>query len=544
MKNLFFLSAFCFLFAQVTSQVPEAFNYQVIPRNASDGIYPNQLMDLRISIISDSPAGSVVYTETFTATTSSIGLINLQIGKGTPVTGTFSSINWNTGIYYIKVEIDIDGGTDYIEMGIAQLISVPYAMYAKEASNVFSGNYNDLADKPDLSQYLEPDDINGLPQSYTVKLLQEDEDFLDFGAAGGFTYNSDWTLIEKVKIPVGNTSGWHIFRGKGWADQTGDFAIGLHTGGMQFWLGSGGWKYASKDTTLVTDKWYTITLTYDMSEGILSGYIGSKKVAQVAAAPADDRSNTNKLFLGGQDVSPSYAVGDLYSEQSIEYAKLDLFRRLLSTDEIASYGTQPLYDNSELVFRMVVGVNGAINIVNETAAICGNDPEFIANEYAAFSGSYTDLVNKPEQLNLTAGSGINISGSHPDLTISAPSPAGLVPVGGMVAWLKDLSGTPALPTNFAECNGQTISDPESPFNGVTLPDLNGKFLVGSTLSGTEGGASTHSHTGTTVPGSSSMSTFTGTGSVASAISHTHNYTTSTESNLPPYFSVVWIIRIK
>ena len=46
---------------------------------------------------------------------------------------------------------------------------------------------------------------------------------------------------------------------------------------------------------------------------------------------------------------------------------------------------------------------------------------------------------------------------------------GMVPVGGLVAWLKDLSGTPSLPASFAECNGQTINDAESPFNGVTMP---------------------------------------------------------------------------
>ncbi|HMV67289.1 MAG TPA: tail fiber protein [Myxococcota bacterium] len=63
---------------------------------------------------------------------------------------------------------------------------------------------------------------------------------------------------------------------------------------------------------------------------------------------------------------------------------------------------------------------------------------------------------------------------------------GVVPVGTIVAWHKSLAGTPSLPTGWAECNGQTLSDAASPYNGLALPDLNGgaRFLRGSATSGT------------------------------------------------------------
>lgn len=66
------------------------------------------------------------------------------------------------------------------------------------------------------------------------------------------------------------------------------------------------------------------------------------------------------------------------------------------------------------------------------------------------------------------------------------------PVGTILAWHKNLSGTPALSADWVECNGQTISDPASPYNGVTLPNLNsnpnawnggGRFLRGGTTPG-------------------------------------------------------------
>jgi len=63
----------------------------------------------------------------------------------------------------------------------------------------------------------------------------------------------------------------------------------------------------------------------------------------------------------------------------------------------------------------------------------------------------------------------------------------IVPVGGIIAWHKSLTGTPSLPGNFVECNGQTISDNDSPYDGATIPDLNGdaRFLRGGSSSGTE-----------------------------------------------------------
>jgi hypothetical protein len=60
-----------------------------------------------------------------------------------------------------------------------------------------------------------------------------------------------------------------------------------------------------------------------------------------------------------------------------------------------------------------------------------------------------------------------------------------VPVGSFLAWDKSRPNTPPLPSNFVECNGQTISDSESSYNGQTVPNLNGqaRFLRGSSHSG-------------------------------------------------------------
>ena len=132
------------------------------------------------------------------------------------------------------------------------------------------------------------------------------------------------------------------------------------------------------------------------------------------------------------------------------------------------------------------------------------------------------------------------------------SPAGLVPVGAVVAWLKSFTGTPALPAEFVECNGQTLSDAGSVFNGQIIPNLNGNhdFLRGSSTSGSTGGAATHSHgfTGATGVEDGDIDAQTDSGSpvTVAAFAHVHPFsgTTDAASSLPPYTDVVWVLRIK
>lgn len=134
MKRLYisFLIAFLCL-AQYAFAQPAKFNYQGIARNTTGGPLASQNLGIRISIIDGSPAGTNVYTETHAAVTNAYGLYVLAIGGGTPVSGDINTIDWGTGDKFMKVEIDPAGGTAYADMGTTQLLSVPYATYAKNA---------------------------------------------------------------------------------------------------------------------------------------------------------------------------------------------------------------------------------------------------------------------------------------------------------------------------------------------------------------------------------------------------------------------------
>ncbi len=117
----------------IMAQVPQAMNYQAVARNAGGALIANHLVGLRLTILAGSATGTVVYSETQSATTNQFGLFTVSLGTGTVVTGTFSSINWSTGQYWLKVEFDATGGTSYVAMGTSQLLSVPYALYAANA---------------------------------------------------------------------------------------------------------------------------------------------------------------------------------------------------------------------------------------------------------------------------------------------------------------------------------------------------------------------------------------------------------------------------
>ncbi len=126
------------------AQSPQKMSYQAIVRDSNNQLVINQGIGMQISILQGSTNGTAVYMETQATTTNANGLVTIEIGDGTIVSGNLSSIDWANGPYFIKTETDPTalGGTNYTITGTSQLLSVPYAMYAKTAENV-SGTLNE-----------------------------------------------------------------------------------------------------------------------------------------------------------------------------------------------------------------------------------------------------------------------------------------------------------------------------------------------------------------------------------------------------------------
>ena len=136
MRNQLFRQAILLTFCLLTfnfllqAQPPLRFSYQSIIRNAGGQALSNQLVSMRLSILQGSDNGTAVYVETHSGNTNAQGLISLQIGGGSLVSGNISGIDWSAGPYFIKTETDPEGGSNYSITGTSPMLSVPYALYA------------------------------------------------------------------------------------------------------------------------------------------------------------------------------------------------------------------------------------------------------------------------------------------------------------------------------------------------------------------------------------------------------------------------------
>lgn len=134
------------------TQAPDAMKYQSIVRDAGGNVLANQQVGIQISILQ---GVTEVYVESHIFTSNSYGLVNLVIGEGIVSSGDFSTIDWGTGPYFVKVGVDPQGGTNYNAiMGTSQLLSVPYALYAENTGET------ELPSNPEAGDIIFYDGLN------------------------------------------------------------------------------------------------------------------------------------------------------------------------------------------------------------------------------------------------------------------------------------------------------------------------------------------------------------------------------------------------
>ncbi len=133
------------------SQAPQKINFQSILRNTNGEVVANKSVSLKISILSGSIGGSAAYSEIHTKTTDPSGLISLQIGNGTVLSGVFANIAWGDFPHFIKLEADFSGGNNYVLLGTQELMSVPYALYASKTDTSSLNLVNRFNSKVNIS---------------------------------------------------------------------------------------------------------------------------------------------------------------------------------------------------------------------------------------------------------------------------------------------------------------------------------------------------------------------------------------------------------
>ncbi len=255
MKSIITLIVVAFIATGVFAQSPEKLSYQAVVRNANNSLAATKLVGVRISIIQGTAFGASIYVETQTPTTNSNGLFTIEIGTGTPVVGTFGTINWGNGPYFIKTEIDPLGGTAYSITGTTQMMSVPYALYTNKAG---SANNAAIADSLKTTatitpaqiqaggalndQFLKWDGINWVPGTVTQLSAGNGIDISggtisapwSIGSngpyvAGGYVGIGTSTPIAPLSLKGSNGIMTYDFQGGGWSEF---YRNGLYLGYM------------------------------------------------------------------------------------------------------------------------------------------------------------------------------------------------------------------------------------------------------------------------------------------------------------------------
>ena len=146
----FFQIICCALFISVSVFAQDGINYQGAATDANGDELTNQTISLRASIISGSANGNLEWEETHSTTTDQFGLFNVVIGQGNATTNgataNFDDMDWGSANHFLKIEMDASGGTNYSLIGTTQMMSVPYALYAKSAGNTTNMSVSVIGD--------------------------------------------------------------------------------------------------------------------------------------------------------------------------------------------------------------------------------------------------------------------------------------------------------------------------------------------------------------------------------------------------------------
>ncbi len=159
--TFFITPSLLFISMALLAQAPSKLSYQAVIRNAEDKLVNDKMITIKLSILQGSTNGTIVYTETQKPVTNANGLLSIEYGGSTG----FNTISWSDGPYFLKTEVDPDGGSNFTISGITPILSVPYALFANKADALtepftetdplFSSwdkDYEDLSNKPDIPE--------------------------------------------------------------------------------------------------------------------------------------------------------------------------------------------------------------------------------------------------------------------------------------------------------------------------------------------------------------------------------------------------------
>jgi uncharacterized protein (TIGR02145 family) len=392
--NHYILVFFIFIFSafKVFSQAPQRINFQSVIRNTNGELVSNWTVSLRISILSGSINGTPVYVETHSRTTDAGGLISLQIGNGTVLSGIIGNINWGSLAHFIKLEADFNGGNNYVMLGTQELMSVPYALYAS---------------KTDTS-------VLNLPTRLSTKLNGTDTASLSNRIDKKLNISDIASLLDPYLRPEGSTLGNIMyFNGSSWVN----LSIGLpgqtlivSPTGIPTWSGSA---YA----TLTTDAVSSITPTSVGVEGNISADGGAIVTARgiVYGASSNPTLLNTVLNLGSGTGSFSGSITGLAPNTTY-------YVRAFATNSAGTiYGNEVSFQTSPVVEPILIttDASGITQTTVTSGGTISNDGGATITERGIVYGTISNPTISNSLLTIGSGTGSfsgTISGLTPNTT--------------------------------------------------------------------------------------------------------------------------------
>lgn len=275
MKNLKITLILCFFTLTATAQQQQGFNYKALIKDASGNVLVNTPVRMLFNIQEELLPDNIVYSENQQVTTNENGIVILNIGYGDPdpAYDLFSDISWSFSVdYHLNVQIDINGGTNYVDMGTTQFMAVPFAKHASTATKATTATIaNNVTGLEKITQY------NGTQNNTGWRLVGQDPTF--YGAIGS----------DAVDLSYNNASS------SGTEGATGNYSTAMG----QASTASGNWSTAMGLGTKASASFATAIGRYNKGGGDPAFWLLTDPLFEVGNGTPNDPANAFTIYKNG-----------------------------------------------------------------------------------------------------------------------------------------------------------------------------------------------------------------------------------------------------
>jgi uncharacterized protein (TIGR02145 family) len=133
-KKILFSVLMCFSYSVFFSQNETGIPYQGILRDNSGAELSNTSATVQAIIRINSANGQIIFSESHNVTTDEFGYFQMTIGTGTVNSSfpNYNQIDWTVNLKFLQIQVNL--GTGFIDLGTTQLLSVPYALFADDCN--------------------------------------------------------------------------------------------------------------------------------------------------------------------------------------------------------------------------------------------------------------------------------------------------------------------------------------------------------------------------------------------------------------------------